>query len=62
MSNYKIEIENGFYYIFEKPSEQRIFKFKTYKEAKDQYKRLNNGVGFNGWTPMFVAEHFTKAG
>ena len=54
--SYIVKEQNGTFDIYEKDTEVLIELNFDEKRAKDLCRKLNLGSGFNGWTPMFVAE------
>lgn len=60
MVDYKIKSVDGKFRVYEVQTEQFLHKFKSHSDAKKQIKKLNNGEGFEGWTPNFIASVYEK--
>ena len=60
MSNYRFDITKldgkPTWSIYELQTDQVIQKYKNERQARDTYRGLKRGKGFNGWTPMFFAK------
>lgn len=59
MNAYRFNItklgKETFWSIYEVATEQVIQSFRDEKKAKEIYRGLKRGKGFQGWTPMFFA-------
>lgn len=42
--------------VYEIPSKEIVITYRTLKKAKEITNKLNNGCGFNGWTPTFLCK------
>lgn len=58
--NYEVVNESGLFNVIEKSTEQVIKNFVFANEARAFAKKLNNGLGFDGWTPEFFLKKFEK--
>jgi hypothetical protein len=56
---YKLQKQNNTFDVVELASGNLIKSFKTHDEANNLYRRLKNGIGFEGWTPAFVLTELT---
>ena len=57
--NYKLVENKGKFFVFEKPTMQKISKtYDTKEEARSFLRHLNLGGGFDGWTPAFMTEKY----
>jgi hypothetical protein len=54
--SYTVKEVNGKFNIFEKDSQILIELECDENKARDMCRKLNLGSGFNGWTPIFIAE------
>lgn len=54
MGNYFVKQDNGKFNIIERDTEQTIKILSNYCKAKKFCDWLNNGGGFDGWTPSFI--------
>jgi hypothetical protein len=52
--NYKIESKHGLYKVIEKDTGHIIGIYPTSIKAQIIKTALNNGAGFDGWTPDFL--------
>lgn len=56
MEKYKIVKNNEKYHIMEHQNEFIVKTYDDYTQAKKTKNHLNNGGGFNGFTPLFFTE------
>lgn len=57
MQRYTIVKINNKFNIMEQENSRVINSYDSYKNAKKIKHLLNNGSGFNGFTPMFFTEN-----
>ena len=53
MVAYSVKKEDDQWYVYERPTEQKIKGFENKKCAENLKKMLNKGNGFDGATPAF---------
>lgn len=53
--NYEVRRHGETYKIYEKPTQQYIFKSDKRITCESHCKKLNNGSGFDGETPLFFS-------
>ncbi len=59
MASYNVVEIDGEYKIKELATEQYVMKYENIVDAKKHCKKLNLGsIGFDGFTPKFIAEYY----
>lgn len=58
--NYQVVNDAGLFHVVEVETEQVIKDFVFLNEARAFAKKLNNGLGFDGWTPNFFLKKVEK--
>jgi len=62
MGNYYIKKNDSHKFeVMERSTEQSIGVFADYKSAQEMSKKLNNGAGFDGWTPTFFLKNINNS-
>ena len=55
-NKYKVVNENNRYYVVEKKTNLYMKEFFAKNKAKEFADKLNEGRGFNGFTPAFIVK------
>lgn len=55
---YVVNAINGGFVVYEIATRLIVKRCSSYTEAKRIAKKLDRGLGFNGWTPAFLTEKF----
>lgn len=60
MKNYKIKKNGDYWDVIETQTDQVVKSCSTVLDAKVVGTKLNTGYGFDGWTPAFFVNNFSR--